>query len=240
MRTVISYILLVLLTSGVVISKPDDPVIIQELTGKVKNNITGLPVTTGNIKIIDYSTVIPTEIVTISIKSNGTYKVNNFQVSKPHNVRILAYPSDIVWDGGYWRLAYSPTGGDPENGGGNNYSGFFMFNLNDATITGNVYNLDLSVPWSDLGNKSFKLNQNFPNPFNPVTSISFELPVSLVVSIKVYDIIGNQIAVLAENKYYTSGYNEIKFDASNLASGIYFYEISSTFLNDVKKMTLIK
>lgn len=239
MRTIISYILLVLLTSGIVISKPDDPVVIQELSGKVKNNITGLPVTTGNIKIVDYSTVIPTEIVTIAVKSNGTYKVTNFQVSMPKHVRILAYPSDIVWDGGYLRLAHSPTGGDPENSGGN-YSNYFMFNLNDAAVHGNVYNLDLSVSWSDMENKNFKLNQNYPNPFNPVTSISFELPVSLVVSIKVYDINGNQIAVLAENKYYTSGYNEIQFDGSNLASGIYFYEISSTFLNDVKKMTLIK
>lgn len=237
MRTVISYILLVLLTSGVVISKPGDPVIIQELSGKVKNNVTGLPVSTGKIKIVDYSTVVPTEIVTISIKNNGTYKVTNFPVSGPKFVRILAYPSDIVWDGGYWRLGYSPTG--PENGG-SNYSDYFMFNLADATINGNVYNLDLSVSWSDLENKSFKLNQNYPNPFNPVTSISFELPVSLVISMKVYDINGNQIAVLADNKYYTSGYNEIEFDGSNLSSGIYFYQISSTFLNDVKKMTLIK
>lgn len=236
MRTIISYILLVLFTSGVVISKPGDPVIIQELTGKVKNNITGLPVTTGNIKIVDYSTAIPTEIVTIAVKENGTYKVNNFVVSKPHHVRILAYPSDVVWDGSYWRLFHSPNG--PENG--NNFSNIYMFNLTDAVIEGNVYNLDIAVTWSDLKNKSFKLNQNFPNPFNPVTSISFELPVSLVVSVKVYDIMGNQMAVLADNKYYTSGYNEIKFDASNLSSGIYFYQISSTFLNDVKKMTLIK
>ncbi|HEX2786263.1 MAG TPA: T9SS type A sorting domain-containing protein [Ignavibacteria bacterium] len=240
MRTVISYILLVLITSGVVISGPSDPVYIQELSGKVKNTVTGLPVSNGHIKVIDYSTVVPKEIARVTIQHNGRYKITNFSVTKIEGVKILAYPSDVVWDGG-WGLAYSPTGPGNNGGGGNNGGNWlYTFNLSDAIVEGNKYSLDIDVSWSDFTNKDFKLNQNYPNPFNPVTSISFDLPVSLNVTLKVYNISGEEVAVLADNQFFTAGNNEIQFDGSNLASGIYFYKISSAYLNDIKKMTLIK
>jgi hypothetical protein len=87
--------------------------------------------------------------------------------------------------------------------------------------------------------KEFSLNQNYPNPFNPVTKIKFALPVSGFVSLKIYDILGNEIHVL-DASYRQAGYYEAEFDASNLASGIYFYKLDTEGYTATKKMTLVK
>ena len=85
----------------------------------------------------------------------------------------------------------------------------------------------------------FKLFNNFPNPFNPVTKIKFALPKSSVVKLTVFDILGREISVVL-NGNYDAGYYEINFDGSKLASGIYFYKIQTSDFTDVKKMVLSK
>jgi hypothetical protein len=85
----------------------------------------------------------------------------------------------------------------------------------------------------------YSLNQNYPNPFNPSTNIKYGLPHDGQVSLTVYDVLGNEIAVLV-NGYKRAGYYEESFNASNLASGIYFYKITSGDFTDIKKMILIK
>ncbi len=86
--------------------------------------------------------------------------------------------------------------------------------------------------------------QNYPNPFNPTTMISFNLPDDALVTLKVYDVIGREIAVLANNILYEAGNHELEFDASSLGNGIYFYRLSAQGetmnLVDVKKMVLMK
>ncbi|MCX8056479.1 MAG: T9SS type A sorting domain-containing protein [Ignavibacteria bacterium] len=67
--------------------------------------------------------------------------------------------------------------------------------------------------------------QNYPNPFNPKTIIEFKLNKEALVSLKVYDMLGREIAVLAEDALYEAGVNEVEFDGQNLAAGIYFYQI---------------
>jgi hypothetical protein len=84
------------------------------------------------------------------------------------------------------------------------------------------------------------LNQNYPNPFNPSTTISFNLPTSMEISLKVYDLLGREVATLINNEQYTAGLNNVTFDASNLASGMYIYELTSANLSITKKMSLIK
>ncbi|HWQ81346.1 MAG TPA: YCF48-related protein [Ignavibacteria bacterium] len=83
------------------------------------------------------------------------------------------------------------------------------------------------------------LSQNYPNPFNPVTKINFALPKSGLVSMKIYDILGQEVATLV-NEVKNAGNYSVDFDASKLSSGIYFYKISVNDFTDVKKMTLIK
>jgi photosystem II stability/assembly factor-like uncharacterized protein len=85
----------------------------------------------------------------------------------------------------------------------------------------------------------YRLEQNYPNPFNPVTTISFSLPKSGFVELKVYDILGREVAVLV-NEFKQTGNHSMDFDASGLASGIYLYTIKSGDFTDTKKMALIK
>jgi hypothetical protein len=85
----------------------------------------------------------------------------------------------------------------------------------------------------------YKLNQNYPNPFNPVTNIRFSIPKSGFTKMVVYDIAGKEIETLV-NENLASGTYNADFDAPGLASGVYFYRITSGEFTDVKKMVLIK
>lgn len=87
--------------------------------------------------------------------------------------------------------------------------------------------------------KEFRLNQNFPNPFNPTTQIKYELPKNEYVTLVVYDLLGNQITELV-NKEQSAGEYTINFDAANLSNGIYFYQLKAGKFISTRKMTLIK
>jgi hypothetical protein len=86
---------------------------------------------------------------------------------------------------------------------------------------------------------SFKLFQNYPNPFNPTTSIKYSVPSLQFTIIKVYDVLGNEIATLV-NEEKSPGEYEVKFDASNLSSGVYFYQIKSGSFIQTNKMVLMR
>jgi hypothetical protein len=83
------------------------------------------------------------------------------------------------------------------------------------------------------------LLENYPNPFNPSTKIAYSLSVAGHVTLKVYDIIGREVATLV-NDQQDPGYHEAAFDASRLASGVYFYRISTGTFTAIKKMLLVK
>lgn len=86
---------------------------------------------------------------------------------------------------------------------------------------------------------SFSLSQNFPNPFNPGTIISWQLAMSGQVSLKVYDVLGNEVATLI-NEEQPAGKYQVAFDGSKLASGIYFYKLTMANFSSIKKMVLLK
>ncbi|MBK9098698.1 MAG: T9SS type A sorting domain-containing protein [bacterium] len=88
----------------------------------------------------------------------------------------------------------------------------------------------------------FELFQNFPNPFNPRTVISYQIPVSSDVTLKVFDVLGNEIATLVD-EYKPAGKYEVEFNSSgilDLASGIYFYQLKAGNFKNTKKMILLK
>jgi hypothetical protein len=87
--------------------------------------------------------------------------------------------------------------------------------------------------------QEFDLAQNFPNPFNPSTTIRFSIPENSVVSLKIYDITGAQVAELV-NDVMNAGTHDVNFDASNLASGTYVYMITAKDFVQSKKMILVK
>lgn len=83
------------------------------------------------------------------------------------------------------------------------------------------------------------LAQNYPNPFNPTTAIVYSVPTSELVTLMVYDVLGKEVAVLV-NEMKRAGFYSVDFNASSLASGIYFYQIEAGKFSAVKKMMLIK
>ena len=97
-----------------------------------------------------------------------------------------------------------------------------------------------SIPYlnSNIIN-SFQLFQNYPNPFNPSTIISYTIPMQENVSLKVYDILGSEIATLV-NKVQNEGTYEIKFESINLNSGIYFYQLKAGNFIETKKMIILR
>ncbi|MCU0415234.1 MAG: T9SS type A sorting domain-containing protein, partial [Ignavibacteriaceae bacterium] len=92
---------------------------------------------------------------------------------------------------------------------------------------------------SDLLPASFELKQNYPNPFNPETTIEFKISSTAPVLIKVYDLIGREVAVLV-NEVKQPGVYRVTFDGDNLASGVYFYKMIAGDFSSVKKMNLLK
>ena len=85
----------------------------------------------------------------------------------------------------------------------------------------------------------FELMQNYPNPFNPSTSIEYSVPSNEYVLLKVYDVLGNEVNTLV-NERQSAGNYEVNFDASNLVSGIYFYRLQSGSFIQTKKLMLLK
>ena len=111
------------------------------------------------------------------------------------------------------------------------YNGVWRRPLSDI-ITG-IENQKGSIPFS------FSLQQNYPNPFNPTTIIKYDLPKEGFVTLKVYDMLGREVATLV-NKEQSAGRYVATFDASGLASGIYFYRISAGKFVQTKKLILMK
>jgi hypothetical protein len=88
--------------------------------------------------------------------------------------------------------------------------------------------------------KEFSLKGNYPNPFNPSTTIEFTVPVSGHATLKVYNVIGQQVATLFDGMAQAEQYNKVSFDASKLSSGIYFSTLEFNNQRLVKKMMLTK
>jgi len=109
--------------------------------------------------------------------------------------------------------------------------GDFLF-IFDSTVTSNE-TTDPDIP------QKAKLNQNFPNPFNPSTVITFELPAATDVQLKVYDITGREVMTLV-NGIRAAGTHEVRLDGSGLASGMYFYRLRAENITLTRKLTLIK
>jgi hypothetical protein len=157
------------------------------------------------------------------------------------------------WNGSAWstpsRLALSTieadsTFGTPvagyRNGGGDNclaiWSGQTVGVVNASyacTGTVGISGNNNGIP------EIYSLSQNYPNPFNPSTSIEYALPNAGNVKLEIYDVSGKLVKILV-NSHQEAGFHSINFDASNIASGMYFYKLTAGDFTDTKKMVLIK
>lgn len=126
-------------------------------------------------------------------------------------------------------LVYSTNGGNPAP----TALGSFLMDRLELIYPSSVINEDTKAP------NEFALEQNYPNPFNPSTKIYYTIGSNQFVQLKIYDLLGKEIATLV-NEYRDAGSYNINFDASNLTSGIYLYKLQAGDFVQTKKMLLMK
>jgi hypothetical protein len=125
------------------------------------------------------------------------------------------------------------------------YTGILKVNSNDPVTP--VKNIGLRLNVGPVGVQTnltgipseFKLDQNYPNPFNPSTVINYQIPVNNFVTLKIYDLLGKEVMTLV-NEQKQAGYYNVEFNATNFASGIYFYTVKAGDFKETKRMLLVK
>ena len=188
--------------------------------------------------------------------SSGEDLPEDIASDKIGGIYIAAFSSSLTASSEYNTIKFNSAGVQQWEarynfGGSNNISSIDIGKNNTVFITGRSLNTSgnydiASIKYSQSAAKiknektqEFVLLQNSPNPFNPSTVIGYNIPSSSYVKICVYNVLGREIAVLV-NEYKNEGSYNVSFDASGLASGIYFYRITAGNFTGIKKMTLIK
>ncbi len=188
---------------------------------------------------------IPVELTSFTAKSMvGKIQLNWITASELNN---LGFEIERKTDSDEWRII-----GFKEGRGTTiekqNYQ--YVDNIGDIKTTSFCYRLkqidfDGSFEYSDeilveyTAPLDYSLQQNYPNPFNPITTIKYQIPELSSVTLKVYDVLGSEVATLI-NEEKPSGSYEVDFDASTLPSGIYFYRLQTGSFVETKKMVLMK
>jgi hypothetical protein len=150
--------------------------------------------------------------------------------------------------GANWGLASNTGSNDNESSVGTDHFINLTSDLWKATVRnqwsvmGDHELLDISTDVkevSELIPASYSLEQNYPNPFNPTTNIRFSIPEAGLVTVKIFNILGQEVTTLV-NGFKNAGTYNVDFNASNLSSGVYFYSISTQNYSSTKKMMLMK
>ncbi|MBN8584716.1 MAG: T9SS type A sorting domain-containing protein [Ignavibacteria bacterium] len=191
------------------------------------------------------------EQVHFGIKGQVTDSLTNLPVKAKISISGFDMDSSEVYSdslhGMYYRMIiagnYNLTFSAP------GYYSKTVQNVESVNDQATVLNVKLKPITTGIANNNevpneFKLHQNFPNPFNPVTHIKFQIPATVETSrwdvlLAVYDILGNEIAVLANGKLAPGTY-EYTWDASAFPSGVYFYRLTAGDFSNVNKMILLK
>ena len=197
------------------------------------------PVFSSNKTSIDFGNVGigVLKFDTIYIKNTGTYELNVDSIYSTDD-QFTFYPNNLnisVGDSQGIYVAFQPTRLGIS-------SGKIVFIHDGISVIDSIQVSGNGV--TDIKDEKgmpekFKLYQNYPNPFNPTTTIQFDIPKTLFVTLKVNNVLGQEVATLVnENK--NPGRYEINFDASSLPSGVYFYRITAGEYVSEKKLLLIR
>jgi hypothetical protein len=161
---------------------------------------------------------------------NGSAWVNEIKRDYTYIWNYFESCSAELWNGTNWEPGDTPILVNNPDG----------FKIGIITQLINIYYIivDVESTNSNIPN-DFSLSQNYPNPFNPITNIEFRIADFGFVSLKVYDVLGNEIATLV-NEEKPAGEYEVEFDGSELTSGIYFYKLTAGAFTQTRKMILLR
>ena len=193
---------------------------------------------------------LPVELSAFSASVNIRDVKLNWTTSKETNNKC--FEIERKTENGIWAKLSSVNGKGTTNSKAN-YSfddnklqtGKYFYRLKQIDLNGNYKYFQMNSAVSVGIPTKFNLSQNYPNPFNPVTKIDFDLPFDSKVKLIVFDILGREVKKLINGDFNQAGYYTIELNATNLASGIYFYRFAANALNgkefnSVKKMAVIK
>ncbi|TAK56303.1 MAG: T9SS type A sorting domain-containing protein [Bacteroidetes bacterium] len=151
-------------------------------------------------------------------------------------IQSPSYPVRFAWD-------ISSTNGRTltlKHGSGDKLHPVVMRGKGSISITDpNVTGVKIEVSGEQLLPEKFELMQNYPNPFNPITVFSFQLPVSGYVTLKIYNVLGQEIATVLDGMQ-NAGYQRVEWDAKEFPSGVYLYRLVTETFTDEKRMVIIK
>lgn len=171
--------------------------------------------------------VIQGQTVLLKIDTLGNQIGNSFYISNQSPGTGKVYSDYLIINNriiSTWSDVRNHTDGDI-------YANIRSFINPDSVVA--IHSISTDIP------TGFKLFQNYPNPFNPNTKINYELINSKFVSLKVYDVLGNEVETLVSEKQNAGSYS-VTFDAASKPSGIYFYKLVTDDFSETKKMVLVK
>ena len=195
--------------------------------------------------------VVPVELVSFTANANGNSVTLNWHTSTETNnsgfslERKQVYRSQsTVYNEEWNEISFISGHGTTTETQSYSFadenlaSGKYLYRLKQIDFDGtfeysNDVEVIINVP------EKFELSQNYPNPFNPSTNIKYQIATSNPVSLKIYDVLGNEVATLV-NEIQSTGNYEVIFNASSLSSGTYFYRLQTGSLVESRKMILLK
>ncbi len=201
-------------------------------TDSIQNNTEGNAVFETQRTTMDWGPDSTLWVSSDNAYAAGNNEPNGFVILDFSDLSYTFLPSPEIEEGvgnGPRGVAFTATGDTA-------YATYFNGNRVSRFISGPA----TSVKGREVLPSGYELAQNFPNPFNPTTTISFKIAQSDKVSLKIYNTIGQEVAAVFDGKLMTAGRHSVSFDASSLASGVYFYKLKVNKLEVARKMTLMK
>ncbi len=185
----------------------------------------------GYVRSYNQSPADETQIILEYLDSAKSVKLDSIDLGKHSNTsdwKLISDSTIAPTNTRYIRIRLIST-----RHAGSNNDGYYDALSLIPNLTTNI-NLE-----EDYVPKEFTLLQNYPNPFNPTTKIRWQSPISSHQTLKIYDLLGREVATLV-NEFKPAGSYEINFDASNLSSGVYYYQLRAGDFIEIKKMIYLK
>jgi hypothetical protein len=204
----------------------------------------GFAVTIDSSEISVYNlSIIPVELTSFSANINSGFVVLNWRTSTETNnygFQVERGTDQVIFD----KIAFVLGSGTTTEIKNYNYIdttatlGKCYYRLKQLDYDGSfsysqIVEIDFGLP------TKFAVYQNYPNPFNPITTINYQIAIKSQVSLKVYDMLGNEVLSLI-NEEQESGYYKVKLNSNNLSSGVYIYRLQAGSFVETRKMILLK